>query len=151
MKDCSKCKRTLSLDSFHKNPGTKDGLRSSCRDCKSDADAKYRKDNLEKVRDRQARYYSENKEVFFLHNSKRRARNREATPSWLTSAHKAHIKRTYKLASFIGEVTGVAYHVDHIVPLNGKNICGLNVPWNLQVLRADINLSKSNVFEGDIL
>lgn len=149
MKICLKCQTELPLNQFGKRKDSKDGLRNECKPCRRQMDKRYRFDNREAIQGRQKEYYQSNKEVFFSNNAKRRAKALKATPDWLNGEHKAHIKRTYKLASLMKEITGVEYHVDHIVPLNGINLCGLHVPWNLQVLRADLNLSKSNKFEGD--
>tara|TARA_Y100000296_G_C5120234_1_gene229990 strand:+ start:50 stop:664 length:615 start_codon:yes stop_codon:yes gene_type:complete len=69
---------------------------------------------------------------------------KDATPHWLTEEHHNMIKLIYKQAKQLTETTGIEHHVDHIVPLRGKKISGLHVPWNLQILTKRENLKKSN-------
>jgi len=76
-----------------------------------------------------------------------RAGLKTATPLWLTKKQKSLIKSFYQFCQDISQTTGIAHHVDHIVPLRNENVCGLHVPWNLQVIPASANMSKSNSLE----
>ena len=73
--------------------------------------------------------------------AKRRAKLLNATPLW---ADFDAIKVEYQLANWCSEVTGIKYHVDHIIPLRGKLVCGLHVENNLSIIPAKENLSKGN-------
>ena len=76
--------------------------------------------------------------------SLRRRRFRQATPKWLSAEQKLEIRLKYRLAIELSRRTGVRHAVDHVVPLQGENVCGLHVPWNLEVITQDENLKKSN-------
>ena len=62
----------------------------------------------------------------------------------LSEASDWMIKEVYHLSQLRTEMTGVQHEVDHIVPLCGKNVSGLHVPWNLQVLTRTENRRKYN-------
>jgi len=78
--------------------------------------------------------------------SLRRRRFRNATPKWLTAEDKIEIRLKYRLAIEKSRFTGIRYAVDHVIPLHGESVCGLHVPWNLEVIPQNENLKKYNKF-----
>ena len=68
----------------------------------------------------------------------RRSLKSKATPKWLTLTDLSEIEAIYLKASELN------LDVDHIVPIKGKTVCGLHVPWNLQLLTPNDNKAKSN-------
>jgi hypothetical protein len=78
--------------------------------------------------------------------ARRHAAKVSATPAWLTADDHWWMEEVYDLASLRTAYTGIAWHVDHIIPLQGNTVCGLHVPSNLQVIPAAFNCSKSNKF-----
>lgn len=82
-------------------------------------------------------------------SAKRHAAKRNRTPAWLTLTHLAAINAVYKHASELTKVTGIVWHVDHIIPLQGETVSGLHVPWNLQLLPATENIKKGNRYGGE--
>lgn len=69
------------------------------------------------------------------------------TPTWLTTYDRELIGAKYAMAKWLSKIVGVAYHVDHIIPLRGEFVSGLHVPDNLSIIQAADNLSKSNKWE----
>lgn len=78
----------------------------------------------------------------------RRARKHFAVPKWLTDEQRKEIKAFYLHAKDCEAVSGQRYDVDHIVPLDHPDVCGLHVPWNLQVLPKDVNIRKGRSFQS---
>lgn len=123
---------------------------------------KYREQNGEKLKAAQAAYYAANKErcraatrrwmeqngerlraaakAWAAENrneldARRRAQRRRAVPAW---ADLAAMRKIYREAKAKG------LHVDRIVPLRSRLVCGLHCEANLQLLTAEENIRKSN-------
>jgi 5-methylcytosine-specific restriction endonuclease McrA len=76
----------------------------------------------------------------------RRAKERKATPSWLTAEHREAIAKIYAEALDLTQRLGTRHEVDHIVPLSGKTVSGLHVPWNLRAIPAQENNTRPRVW-----
>lgn len=80
-------------------------------------------------------------------SSKRNAKKKMATPPWLTDDQLALIRSIYEEAIRLTKETGTPYEVDHIVPLSGKTVSGLHVPWNLRAIPAQENNRRPRVWD----
>lgn len=93
---------------------------------------------------RKSNLRQEHPEIRVADQAIRRARLKNAAPKWLTREHRMQMRAFYKQARELTVSTGTLHEVDHIVPLAGENVCGLHVPWNLQVLTGKANAEKRN-------
>ena len=108
----------------------------------------YRQNNKDLCNSRIKSWSERNADKIRAKDARRRSVQLNAQPPWLSAEQKRDIDSIYALARDCELVSGEKYHVDHIVPLQGKTVCGLHVPWNLQVLPASVNIGKSNKYNG---
>lgn len=140
----------------------KDGLCRICKSCNSIKVLQWQKDNKEKHNLKGCRWTKLHKEqksmyvkIYKQNNKDRYAKlenNRRAKKLQrqfkLTELRKIQLNNIYKKAKYITETTNIKHDVDHIIPLRGKNISGLHVPWNLQIISHSDNCKKHNKFDG---
>lgn len=79
---------------------------------------------------------------------KRQAAQLQRTPAWLTKHDYKVMESKYAIAAWLSDVVGQKYHVDHVIPLQGKNVSGLHVPDNLSIIPAKDNMVKNNKWSG---
>ena len=80
------------------------------------------------------------------HTAKRRAALIQRTPKWLTDDDLSIIEQAYEIAVLRTQMFGFEWHVDHIIPLQGKTVSGLHVPDNLRVIPSKENLKKHSKY-----
>lgn len=159
---CPKCETHKPCSEFSESKTTRHGLQIYCRDCYR----AWRAENNKSLKESKRQYYLDNRHVidakkkeytdknrsnlnayWAFAGAKRRAAVKKATPKW---ADTKAIKRFYDYASLLNCWPGEKTHVDHIVPLKSKLVCGLHCEDNLQLLGLSENSSKGNYYWPDM-
>jgi len=174
MKQCCACKLSKTVDHFHNDKKSKDGLAYRCKECACARSKRQRSENVIGCKEYRDQYYRENKEKWTIsrerwkrenpekykesqkkwemdnagkknsYTAKRRSMKKMATPPWLSKDQLSEIREFYVVAKELQWLSEAPLEVDHIIPLQGELVSGLHVPWNLQILPLPDNRSKSN-------
>lgn len=143
---CKDCEWELDLSSFNSDGRIRKktgltGYKHVCKTCEV-----LRETTRQKLKGRTdhgkatqnvARWRQKNPIKERLRVSLRQRRLKLCTPPWMT---KDQFRDIYLEAKLNG------MNVDHIIPIKHDKVCGLHVPWNLQLLSKAENSRKSNQF-----
>lgn len=103
----------------------------------------YGKDNKARIKKRRCKSYLNKANEYRARKAKRRASEMNSKPSWFSELDDFVIKEAYSLAKERSCI-GFNWHVDHMIPLQAVSCSGLHCYQNIQVIPAEINLSKNN-------
>lgn len=164
------------LTNFYKEKASLDGYGSKCKTCSKQYLIKWKKENINKIRKYSSKAYYKDPKKHMNYNTlwvkknpikrafyskkwengnpdkrvaikaKYRAAKLQRIPKWFTKSDWIEIKWAYKIAKDLTKQTGIPHEVDHIIPLQGKNISGLHCPQNLRIMSKHENRVKYNKF-----
>ena len=127
-----------------------------CTECSKERSAKQREDKVawnEYHRSYSGKnphflkkYLLDGEEVYFEKRTRQRKAIEQATPAWVDANV---IRRVYAECVYLNETMHFPLEVDHVIPLFNKNVCGLHVPENLQIVSRTLNEQKGNKFNRE--
>lgn len=96
-------------------------------------------------------WQDENPAAVRAYKEKNKAHRRQLSlrpAPWFGELDELVMGEARRLANAREVVTGLRWHVDHVMPLRGRSVCGLHVWNNIQVIPAVVNMRKSNNAAG---
>lgn len=100
--------------------------------------------NHEEEKQKRKEYYKSNVDKYYVNKARRRASLLQSTPKWYDSFDDFVLSEAHSLCKLREETTGIKWEVDHVVPLQGKTVCGLHWHQNWSVIPMFDNRSKGN-------
>lgn len=133
---CQQCQQSQDARNYTENAARRQALSGA-----------YKEKNKTTVAKRSYGWKQANWGKVIANVGKRRSARLTRTPNW---ADLTAIEAVYEQCAQMNAVHGKrSYHVDHIIPLQGEDVSGLNVHTNLQILTGPENLRKSNKWSAD--
>ena len=149
--DCAKANEKKSrAKRIFENPDWHKQQYAANPDYHREKSAAYRARNPERCRESYLNSMRKRKPQKAAAERARQAKKLQATPLWLTKEDFKQMERVYIEARKTTQLAGFDCHVDHIVPLNGKDVSGLHVPWNLRIVSRSYNSKKKNNLDESV-
>lgn len=104
----------------------------------------YYNNNRDKFKAMHKSWKQSNNDLMRYYQQNKRANRKLRKPSWFTELDEFVLQQCSKLCDLRKQSTGFDWHIDHMIPLQAKNVCGLHVWNNLQVIPGYLNTSKRN-------
>ena len=159
-KICTKCKaeKLATNEFFYVNKKGVEGFNPWCKECHK----AYRLLNAKQIKEatrlcrvkKPEKYKSLKKAWNFANKDKKRlyaldyiARKKLRKPSWFSELDAFVMQEAHCLANLRKSIFGFGWSVDHVIPMQGKNVSGLHVYNNIQVIPSVVNSQKHNSFE----
>ncbi len=153
-KVCRVCNLSFPTTWFNNHKGSKDGLRNDCKTCRSIyTHAVYKRTEGIKARQRGLRRNINGrgldpvkaKSMGIRRNNKRKAANLNSLPKWYSDFDDFVLSEASELCKLREETTGIKWSIDHVVPFQHKDACGLHWHKNIQVVPHSWNCKKKNL------